>query len=103
MFGEATRDESGKVTKTRAGFRPPWQDEPSLRESRVDQPVSMRWLQYLVGLRPYEDAGDQEKWDKSQVVRDIRTLRQIVKREALKGNEDSVKNLLRRIDRILGR
>ncbi len=103
MFGEATRDESGTVERTRAGFRPPWQDEPSLRESRVDQPVSMRWLQYLVGLRPYEDAGDQEKWDKLQVVRDIKTLRGLVKTEALKGKEDSVKNLLRRIDRILGR
>ena len=63
----------------------------------------MRWLQYLVGLRPYEDAGDQEKWDKLQVVRDIKTLRGLVKTEALKGKEDSVKNLLRRIDRILGR
>ena len=103
MFGEATRDESGTVERTRAGVRPPWQDEPSLRESRVDQPVSMRWLQYLVGLRPYEDAGDQEKWDKLQVVRDIKTLRGLVKTEALKGKEDSVKNLLRRIDRILGR
>ena len=103
VFGEATRDESGQVKKTRAAFTPPWQDEATLRESRVDQPVSMRLLQYLFGLRPYEDAGDQEKWDKKQVVIDIKTLRSLVVKEALRGNEDSVKNLLRRIDRVLGK
>ena len=47
MFGEATRTDTGAVDRTTSIFG-------ATRESRIDQPVSMRFLQYLVGIRPYE-------------------------------------------------
>lgn len=99
MFGEKTREPDGKIEKTRAKFKPPWQEEPALRESRMDQPVSVRLLQYLVGLRPYEDRGDAETWRLSGMATDIKTLERLLSKEAAKGNKDSVKDLLRRIDR----
>ena len=100
MFGERTRKPDGEVVTTEAKFKPPWQDKPAWRESRIDQPVSVRLLQYLVGLRPYEDKGDAEMWRVSGLKKDIETLKSFARKEASKNNRDSVKDLIRRIDRV---
>ena len=95
VFGEKTRDAEGKVTRTRARFKVPWQDKASLRESRLDAPVSMRILQYLVGLRPYEESGDSAKWDKLRLMSDYRELRRRLKKELGKGNLDTADDIRR--------
>ena len=102
VFGERTRKPDGSTETTRAKFKPPWQDEPSLRQSRLDQPVSVRLLQYLVGLRPYEDKGDAEMWRQMNLYKDYKTLVGLMRQEQGKGNEDSVKDLWRMVDRVMG-
>ena len=105
MFGEKTRSPEGEVTQTRAKFKPPWQKEAALRESRLDQPVSMRWLQYLVGLRPYENAGDAKMWEKMSLYRDYKSLMGILRKEAAKGNVDTVddiRRLIQNLTRVMG-
>ena len=105
MFGEKTRSPEGEVTQTRAAFKPPWQKDAALRESRLDQPVSMRWLQYLVGLRPYENSGDAKMWEKLKLVSDYRTLMGVLRKEAGKGNVDTVddiKRLIQNLTRVMG-
>jgi len=100
VFGERLRQPDGSTTTTEAKFRPPWQDNPAWRESRIDQPMSMRLLQYLVGLRPYENKGDAEVWRMSGLSKDIDTLRGYLRKAYAKNNRDSVQDLLRRIDRV---
>ena len=105
MFGEKTRSPEGEVTQTRAKFKPPWQKEAALRESRLDQPVSMRWLQYLVGLRPYENAGDAKMWEKMSLYSDYKSLMGILRKEAAKGNVDTVddiRRLIQNLTRVMG-
>jgi hypothetical protein len=105
MFGEKTRSPEGEVTQTRAGFKPPWQKEAALRESRLDQPVSMRWLQYLVGLRPYENTGDVKAWEKMSLYSDYKSLMSVLRREGGKGNMDTVddiKRLMQNLARVMG-
>lgn len=102
VFGERTREPDGSTVMTRAKFKPPWQDEPSLRQSRLDQPVSVRLLQYLVGLRPYEDKGDAEMWRQMNLYKDYKTLVGLMRQEQGRGNEDSVKDLWRMVDRVMG-
>ena len=72
---------------------------------RLDQPVSMRWLQYLVGLRPYENAGDAKAWEKMSLYSDYKALMSVLRREGGKGNMDTVddiKRLMQNLARVMG-
>jgi hypothetical protein len=105
VFGEKMRDAEGDVTQTRAKFRPFWQDKAALRESRLDQPVSTRILQYLVGLRPYEVKADADKWNKLGIMKDYRELKRRLKKEAAKGNldtADDIRKMLLDLRRVMG-
>ena len=105
VFGERTRDEAGNMVSTPAKFTPPWQDEPSMRESRTDLPMSQRLLQYLVGLRPYEAKVDRKKWEKIAIRKDFRELRSKL-RSALRAGKtqqsQEIRESLRRMQRVMG-
>lgn len=105
MFGEKNQKPGGRGYPDKSCVQTPWQKDAALRESRLDQPVSMRWLQYLVGLRPYENSGDAKMWEKLKLVSDYRTLMGVLRKEAGKGNVDTVddiKRLIQNLTRLWG-
>ena len=105
VFGERSRDAAGNLVSSPAKFTPPWQDEPSMRESRTDLPMSQRLLQYLVGLRPYEAKVDRKKWEKIAIRKDFRELRSKL-RSALRSGKvqqsQEIRESLRRMQRVMG-
>ena len=90
VFGERTRTPEGKEEKTRAKLKMPWEDEAALRESRLDQPMSFRLLQYLVGLRPYEVKEDASKWENMNVFKDYNALMKLLRKAAGSGKLDTI-------------
>lgn len=105
VFGERSRDESGNMVSTPAKFTPPWQSEPSMRESRTDLPMSQRLLQYLVGLRPYEAKVDRKKWEKLAIRKDFRELRSKLRSALRTGRvqqSQEIRESLRRMQRVMG-
>ena len=95
MFGEATRDDRGRIQRTTsyAGAQ---------RESRVDQPMSRRILQYLVGLRPYEVKADQKKWDTMTRYKDYQELISLLRKALMSGKTDQADDI-RKALRMLSR
>ena len=104
MFGEATRTPEGTVKRTRAAFKPPWQEEATWRESRVDQPISMRLLQYLVGLRPYEAKEDAKKWENMRMFKDYKELISLLRKAAMSnkyGKIEEIKRVIRNMSKTM--
>ena len=95
MFGEAIRDDRGRIQRTTsyAGAK---------RESRVDQPMSHRILQYLVGLRPYEVKADQKKWDTMTRYKDYQELISLLRKALMSGKTDQADDI-RKALRMLSR
>tara|TARA_R110000824_G_scaffold51932_2_gene144417 strand:- start:128 stop:2914 length:2787 start_codon:yes stop_codon:yes gene_type:complete len=95
MFGEAIRDDRGRIHRTTsyAGAQ---------RESRVDQPMSQRILQYLVGLRPYEVKADQKKWDAMTKYKDYQELISLLRKALMSGKTDQADDI-RKALRMLSR
>ena len=88
MFGEATRTEGARPERTES-----WAG--ATRESRIDQPVSMRLLQYLVGLRPYEIKEDARKWEMLRMFKDYRELMSLLRKAAMSGKVDTMEEIKR--------
>ena len=90
MFGEATRVEGALPERTKS-----WAG--ATRESRIDQPLSMRLLQYLVGLRPYEVKEDAKKWESMRRYKDYEELTALLRKAARAGKVDTVEEIKRAI------
>jgi len=88
MFGEATRTEGAVPERTKS-----WAG--ATRESRIDQPMSMRLLQYLVGLRPYEVKEDAKKWETLKRFKDYRELMNLLRKAAMSGKVDTMEEIKR--------
>ena len=88
MFGEATRTEGAVPERTKS-----WAGATS--ESRIDQPMSMRLLQYLVGLRPYEVKEDAKKWETLKMFKDYRELMNLLRKAAMSGKIDTMEEIKR--------
>ena len=97
MFGEATRTEGAVPERTKS-----WAG--ATRESRIDQPMSMRLLQYLVGLRPYEVKEDAKKWETLKRFKDYRELMNLLRKAAMSGKVDTneeIKRAMRDMTRVM--
>ena len=88
MFGEATRVEGALPERTKS-----WAG--ATRESRIDQPMSMRLLQYLVGLRPYEVKEDAKKWESMRRYKDYEELMSLFRKAAMSGKVDTMEEIKR--------
>ena len=105
VFGKSERLPSGKVERGPARFQVPWEEEPTERESRVDAPMSVRLMQYLVGLRPYEVKADAKKWEKLGVVKDYKQLQKLLTkalRQQKPQEADAIRKLLRNTNKVVG-
>ena len=105
VFGKSERLPSGKVERGPARFQVPWEEEPTERESRVDAPMSVRLMQYLVGLRPYEVKADAKKWDGLSIVKDVKQLEKLLikaLRQQKPQQADQIRKLLRETGKYIG-
>ena len=90
IFGEATRVEGAlpERTKSVGGCDQRVQNRSA---------ISMRLLQYLVGLRPYEVKEDAKKWESMRRYKDYEELTALLRKAARAGKVDTVEEIKRAI------